>query len=112
MNGNGYYVIYDINNVEFSSELSQYMYNFGGEFPSSVQIQYFKQTHEYIFSFSKLKSLKMAKFDADMNIIIDEGLNSQIEYDFAFDENTYGINFHNIVFIPEYHTYVMIMDSN
>ena len=30
----------------------------------------------------------MAKFDMDMNIIIDEGLNSQIENDFALDTNT------------------------
>ena len=111
LSGNGYYSKYDINNAEFT-EVTKYMNNFGGDFPSSVQIQYFKQTHEYIFSFSNKNIFKMAKFDKDMNIIIDEGLNSQIENDFAFDWDTYGIYFHNIVFIPEYKTYVFIMDTN
>ena len=112
MDGKGYYLKYDINNAEFTSEVTQYMNNFGGDYPSCVQIQYFKQTHEYIFSFSNKNIFKMAKFDKDMNIIIDEGLNSQIENDFAFDWDTYGIYFHNIVFIPEYKTYVFIMDTN
>ena len=90
--GIGYYLKYDININDFTSEIVKYM-AIGGDFPSSVQVQYFRRTHEYIFSMSNKKVFKMAKFDNEMNIIINNDLNAQIDKDLILDGDTYGIYF-------------------
>ena len=110
-NSKGYYLKYDINSADFTSEIIEYM-NIGGDYPYTVQIQYFRQTHEYIFSVTNKRIFKMAKFDIDMNIM-DDGLGSQTENDFSFSRyDIYGLNLYSIVLIPEYKDYAFIMDTN
>jgi len=110
-NSKGYYLKYDINIADFISQITEYM-NIGGDYPYTVQIQYFKQTHEYIFSVTNKQIFKMAKFDIDMNIM-DDGLGSQTENDFSFSRyDICGLNLYSIVLIPEYKDYAFIMDTN
>ena len=110
MMAKGYYMTYDINSKEFSSE--ENYSNLNINYPSNIQVQYFSQTHEYIFSNTDQKNFKLAKFDENMNIIINDKLNSDNEKDFSLDGNSYGIYFYNIFFIPENNTYSFIMDTN
>ena len=110
MYSTGYYLIYDINSRNFTS-FTQY-FSISPVSAFHFQVQYFSRTHEYIISVTDKRNYKMAKFDENMNIIIDDNLNSEISPDFSFNYDYYGINLYNIVFIPEIKNYVFIMDSN
>ena len=108
LNGVGYYTIYDINSSNFSNAI-KYM-NSVGSFASDIYVQYFIRSQEFIFSSHYSKQFKMVKFDKNMNII--EKDNSGSEYDYSLDYNYYGINFYNILLIPEYENYIFFMDGN
>ena len=106
MSNIGYYLIYDINSLQFSDAI-QYM-EVDGSWASDIQIQYFIQTQEYILSGTKNKQFKIVKFDKNMNII----QNSKSDYDYSLGDQCYGLNFYNIVFIPENENYIFIIDSS
>ena len=111
MNKLGYYMTYDINKREFTDIINYF--KIGGVYPSHLQVQYFSGTHEYIISYTDKKNYKMAKFNENMSIITDDNLNSQTNQDFSLsDDGYYGIFFYNIVFMPDYETYIFILDSN
>ena len=106
MSNIGYYLIYDINSLQFSDAI-KYM-DVDGSWASDIQIQYFIQTQEYILSGTKNKQFKIVKFDKNMNII----QNSQSDYDYSLGDECYSLNFYNIVFIPENENYIFIIDSS
>ena len=45
-----------------------------------------------------------------MNIIINN--NSQLEYDFTLSDDVYGMDYYNIIIIPDDKVYIFIIDSN
>ena len=75
----GYFLYYDINNHELSS-VTEYI-SICLTYASSIQIQYFSETQEYMFSCSSNSKFKVVKFDKDMNIIENEKLKIKENYD-------------------------------
>ena len=104
----GYYTIYDISSSNFSNAI-KYV-NSVGSFASDIFVQYFIRSQEYIISSHNSKQFKILKYDKNMNIIEKDNLES--EYDYSLDYNSYGINFYNIILIPEYENYIFFMDAN
>ena len=107
--GKGYFAIYDVKNSSFSAPV-QYMTI--GDNPSSLLVQYFNRTQEYIFSSNKDKNFKIAKFDKDLNLIQNENLNNQIESDYTMGETYFHIYNYCITLIPEYENYIFIIDGD
>ena len=99
---------FDIKLKEFTSE--ELYTSIIGDYADNIKVQYFSQSHEYIFSSTNKRDFKLAKFDSDMNIIINN--NSQLEYDFTLSDDVYGMDYYNIIIIPDDKVYIFIIDSN
>ena len=105
----GYYTIYDINSSSFSDP--EYYMDCGYNHYNFL-LQYFSSTQEYIFtSFNEIQ-FKIAKFDKDMNIIQNEYLNSEIEYDLDLVDYFFVIYRYCVSLVPEYENYVFIIDGD
>ena len=108
---NGYYLKYDINLLEFYSGPTSYMKICEAK-PCHIKAYYFSRSEEYIFFCTDKLNFKMAKFDKNMNIIQNENLNSNTQYDLSLSDSHYGSNIGNIIFLEENQNYAFLIDTN
>ena len=108
--GIGHYTIYDIRTSKFSEKVP--FMTLSGNYASSISVQFFPRTQEYIVMSNSEKEVKIAKFDKNMNRIKNENMNEVNVPDFILGSDYHNVNFYNIAFIPEYENYIFIADGN
>ena len=95
---------FDTNSGNFS-EPEQYIINCGDK-SYNTKITYVKTTQEYIFSCINSQSIRLAKFDKNMNLIYTENND-----DFSYNNIEANTNFHNIIYLNQYNNYILFYDT-
>ena len=106
----GYFTIFDLIEMSFTQKVN-YM-TIRGNYASSILIQYFPLTQEYVLASNNEKEFKIVKFDKNFNRIQNDNMNDETTADFTLKDDCYGVNFFNVVLFPKYNNYIFISDGN
>ena len=103
----GYCIIYDITKNSFFEDTKYF--NVCGNIPRGIQIDYFEETKEFIFSCTNTGiAISIIKFDSDGNVIGDTKLIEETNYYF----NRYGLFSYSIIFLSKYSQYSILYSGN
>ena len=106
----GYYTIFDIETMSFTGKVN-YM-TIRGNYASSILIQYFPRTQEYVLSSNNEREFRIVKFDKNLNRIQKNNMNDETTADFTLTNDCYTVNFFNVALFPKYNNYIFIADGN
>jgi hypothetical protein len=108
-NGNGgNCIFYDIINNSFSEDIKYFKKC--QNVPKGVNVYYFGETKEFIFSCGYGMTLSIIRFDSDGNII---GQNDFIENtNFRFPNSGFSLCSYSIIFFPKYSQYSIFYSIN